>query len=221
MVPPPLPPPEHTDAPSTDGRHLRRDRNREAVVQALLGLYNDGILNPSTEEIAERSGVSARSLFRYFDDVDDLCQAAIIQQQQNVRPLLPIGATPDQPTEQKVQALVRQRAELFEAVESVALVSRLRAPFQLVVADRLTLGREFLRNQIAVLFAPELAAMPHTVAAGRLATADIAASFESWRLLRDDQHLPRAKAAAATADALFALFTAPASPAHAHDGDLR
>jgi AcrR family transcriptional regulator len=192
--------------PPADGRRLRRDRNREAVVRALLSLYNEGNLSPATEEIATRSGVSARSLFRYFDDVDDLCEAAIEQQQHDVRHLLPLDVTPDRPFAERVQAIVRQRGELFETIESVATVSRLRAPFQLVVADRLTQGRAFLRQQLAALFATELAAMPDDVAAMRLATADVATSFEAWRLLRDDQRLTRPKAAAAMTDALTLLF---------------
>ncbi len=196
--------------PPADGRRLRRDRNRDAVVRALLGLYNEGNLNPSTEEIAARSGVSARSLFRYFDDTDDLSAAAIAQQQDDVRHLVAVDATPDQPLADRIAVLVRQRGELFEAIESVATVSRLRAPFQLVVADKLTEGRSFLRKQVATLFAPELAAMPEAVAAARLSAADVATSFEAWRLLRDDQRLTRQKAAAATTEALTALFTAPA-----------
>lgn len=197
--------------PPADGRRLRRDRNRDAVVQALLALYNEGNLDPSTEEIAARSGVSARSLFRYFDDVDDLCSAAIATQQQAVRHLVPVDAGVDQPLDQRVAALVRQRADLFETIESVATVSRLRAPFQLVVAEGLTQGRAFLRNQVATLFAPELAAMPKPVAAARLAAADVLTSFESWRLLRDDQRLSLAAAARAMSDGLASLLTAPPS----------
>ena len=192
--------------PSADGRRLRRDRNRDAVVRALLSLYNDGNLNPSTEEIAARSGVSARSLFRYFDDVDDLCEAAIDQQQLDVLHLLPIDVSPDAPFATRVEALVRQRGELFETIESVGTVSRVRAPFQLMVADRLTKGRSFLRLQLATLFARELAAMPDEVATMRLAAADVVASFESWRLLRDDQRFSRPKAAVAMAEAITALF---------------
>jgi hypothetical protein len=101
---------------------------------------------------------------------------------------------------------VRQRGELFETIESVGTVSRVRAPFQLMVADRLTKGRSFLRLQLATLFARELAAMPDDVATMRLAAADVVASFESWRLLRDDQRFSRPKAAAATADAITMLF---------------
>ena len=47
-----------------DGRRLRRERNRDAVIEALLDLFGEGNLQPSTDEIAVRSGVSARSLFR-------------------------------------------------------------------------------------------------------------------------------------------------------------
>jgi AcrR family transcriptional regulator len=190
-----------------DGRRLRRDRNREAVVRALLALYNEGNLDPSTEEIAARSGVSARSLFRYFDDVDDLSSAAIQQQQDDVRHLLPIAATVDQPLAERIDALVRQRSELFETIESAATVSRLRAPFRLVVADRLTEGRAFLRQQISSLFAPELDVMPTAMAASRRATIDIVTSFESWRLLRDDQRLSLASASTAMRDAVGALLT--------------
>ena len=199
-----------TDGTATgDGRRLRRDRNRDAVVEALLALYSEGNLDPSTEEIAARSGVSARSLFRYFDDVDDLCSAAIAQQQENVLHLLPIDATPSDPLARRVEALVHQRAELFEAIESAATVSRLRAPFQLVVADRLTTGRAFLRDQLRTLFAAELATLPTSVAASRLAAADVVASFESWRLLRDDQRLSITAASQALRESLTILFTAP------------
>jgi hypothetical protein len=95
-------------------------------------------------------------------------------------------------------------------------VSRLRAPFQLVVADELTQGRAFLRLQLATLFAAELAALPAEVAVRRLAAADVAASFEAWRLLRDDQRLSRARASAAMADNLELLFSRPANPMETH-----
>lgn len=203
--------PSSLPEPPADGRRLRRDRNRDAVVRALLSLYNDGNLDPSTEEIATRSGVSARSLFRYFDDSDDLAAAAIAQQQADMLHLVTVDATPDQPLAERIVALVRQRGELFEAIESAATVSRLRAPFQLVVADKLTQGRSFLRAQVATLFAPELDAMPDAVADARLAAADLTTSFESWRLLRDDQRLTRPKASAAMTEVLTLLFTSPAA----------
>ena len=60
-----------------DGRHARRDRNRVAVVDAMLELFAAGNLAPSSDEIAEKAGLSPRSLFRYFDDLDDLVRVAL------------------------------------------------------------------------------------------------------------------------------------------------
>ncbi|HQZ33105.1 MAG TPA: TetR family transcriptional regulator, partial [Ilumatobacteraceae bacterium] len=69
-----------------DGRHARRDRNRLAVVDAMLLLYAAGNLEPSSDEIAERAGLSPRSLFRYFDDLDDLVRVAISRQYERLLP---------------------------------------------------------------------------------------------------------------------------------------
>ena len=55
-----------TDATQTDGRTARRDRNREAVLDAALALFTAGELEPTAAAVAERSGVSLRSVYRYW-----------------------------------------------------------------------------------------------------------------------------------------------------------
>ncbi len=192
--------------PTTDGRQLRRERNREAVVEALLDLYRQGNLRPGTEEIAARSGLSPRSLFRYFDDVDDLIRTAMRRQEERALPLVPIGADPDQPLADKVAAMVDQRFTLFDAVGNAAAVSRLRSPFHPVLAAELTRNRRYLRNQIRVLFAPELATMTGDAAADALAAADVLSSFESIQLLVHDQSLTPARARAVMARSLATVL---------------
>ena len=195
------------DSPAyTDGRNLRRDRNRETVVRALLDLYYEYNFEPSAEEIASRSGVSTRSIFRYFDDVDDLCRAAITLHQYESAHLIPIHSTPESNLDDKVQAVVNQRSELFETCAPIAIITRLRAPFQPVVDDLLDRVREMLRLQITTLFAPELAAMPTALLPLRVAAADIATSFETWWLLRNTNGFERAAAEAAVAHALHLVF---------------
>jgi AcrR family transcriptional regulator len=186
--------------PITDGRQLRRQRNREVVVEALLDLYRDGNLRPGAEDIAARSGLSPRSLFRYFDDVDDLTRKAMKRQEQRALHLLAVEARSDESLEDKVGALVAQRFRLFDAVGQAATVARLRAPFQAVLADQVRQNRAFLRAQIAELFAPELADLGAR-APGVLAAADVLTSFESCQLLLHDQGLsiPRARSAVTTA----------------------
>jgi AcrR family transcriptional regulator len=189
-----------------DGRQLRRQRNREAVVDALLDLYGDGKLRPSTEEIAARSGLSPRSLFRYFEDVDDLTRTAISRIEGLAATLVPIDADPESELPAKVQALVDQRFRLFGAVGNAAAVSRLRSPFQPILAERLKANRSLLRHQIKALFGPELARFGQAEAAQALAVADVLCSFEAHQLLLEDQLLSARQAKAAMGAGLVALF---------------
>jgi AcrR family transcriptional regulator len=200
---------DHMDVaspPKTDGRQLRRQRNREAVVDALLDLYRDGNLRPSTEEIAARSGLSPRSLFRYFDDVDDLTRTAILRIESQAVDLFPIDVEPTAELDTRAKALVDQRFTLFDTVGSAAAVSRLRSPFQPILADRLKRNRSLLRGQIESLFAPELTRMEGWDAGVAVAAADVLTSFESHQLLLRDQELPAGQAKEAMSSALVALL---------------
>ncbi len=191
---------------ATDGRQLRRQRNRQAVVEALLDLYRDGNLRPSTEEIAARSGLSPRSLFRYFEDVDGLTRSAILAQEARAMPLVTIEVGPEETTERKIAALVAQRFRLFDAVGNAAAVMRLRSPFNPLLADELSRNRRFLRTQVSSLFATELAAMETGRKTATLAAAYILTSFESYRLLVEDQSMTSPEASTVVADALGVLF---------------
>lgn len=144
-------------------------------------------------------------MFRYFDDVDALADAAITHQLLDVAHLLPISAAPaDSFAARVAAAAAHQRATLFEAIGSTGIVSRLKAPFNHVVAERLRENRASLRHQLAGLFATELATAP----AHRLAVLDVLTSFESWQLLRHDQGLSPAEAEAALGAAITELLEA-------------
>ena len=190
-----------------DGRRDRRDRNRETVVDAMLSLYRDGRLAPSSDEIAERAGLSPRSLFRYFDDIDDLVRTAIDRHLERVRPTWPLKIDPAEPVEQRIKSLVAQRLKMFDAMSFVGVISRIRAPFQPIVAEQLTEIRAFLRNQIRELLAPELELLDAATAANVLGAIDVLCSFESYQLLRLDQGFGRARAGAVMTDALTRLLS--------------
>ena len=178
-------------ASASDGRRLRREQNREAVIDALIELHREGHYQPNTAEIAERAGLSARSLFRYFDDVDDLNHAAIERQLGLARPLLDIAAGPEEATTAKIHALVEARARLFEAIGPGARAARVTVHRSAVVAAQLHESRSFLRHQIERLFSRELAGERAVL----LPAVDALCSFESYELLRRDQGLTRAETA--------------------------
>ncbi len=195
---------------TVDGRRLRRDRNRDAVVDAMLALYAEGQLAPSSEEIAARAGLSPRSLFRYFDDIDDLCRAAIARQHERVGPFVELQTDPSATLAERIAVVVDQRIRLFEAIGSVGEVSRLRAPFQPLIATELAASRAYLRRQLRRAFAAELDALDalgHDRGAAVLAAADVVTSFEAYQLLRHDQQLASARAADVLVEALTRLLT--------------
>jgi AcrR family transcriptional regulator len=189
-----------------DGRRVRREQNRAAVLDALADLYREGVYAPSAAEIAERAGLSSRSLFRYFDDVDDLNRATIDTQLTRARPLLDVGAVPEDPTATKVERLVEARLRLYEAIAPAARAARICAWRHPVMAGQVAASRSYLRHQLERLFAPELEALgPHRGPAA-LAAMDALCSFESTELLRQDQRLSRARAADALVQALGCLL---------------
>jgi AcrR family transcriptional regulator len=185
-----------------DGRRLRRTQNRTAVVDALVELFEEGVYQPSTGEIAERAGISPRSLFRYFEDVDDLHRAAIDVQLEQARPLLELQVDADAPTRTKIERLVNGRIRLFETIEPAARAGRVAAHRRPLVAATLDESRRYLRSQVRRLFAAEL----RGEGAELLPAVDALCSFETYELLRVHQGLSRAKTAAALVAALTRLL---------------
>lgn len=191
---------------TTDGRHARRERNRLMVVDAMLSLYGEGRLNPSSDEIAIRAGLSPRSLFRYFDDIDDLVRVAVARHYQRVLPNAALDTGVGAPLEQRIARLIEQRMRLFEVIGYVGVVARLRAPFQPRIATELAAARAHWRDQLRQIFAPELANLASPRAEAVLAAIDVLTSFEAAQLWRDDQGLSSQQMCAALEVALRALL---------------
>ncbi len=189
-----------------DGRHLRREQNREAVLDTLATLFAEGDYQPGTNEIARRAGISPRSLFRYFDDVDDLHRAAIERQLAAARPLLELPVDPSAPTAEKVERVVDARMRLYGTVGGAGRAARIAAHRSPVVAAQLRDARAYLRGQLATLFAVELSRPGRT---GLLPALDALCSFETHELLRFDQKLSRPATRAALVAALTTLVAPP------------
>ncbi len=198
-----------TEATAVDGRRAGRERNRDAVADALLDFYQEGIISPGAQDVADRSGVSRRSLFRYFDDMDELCRVAIDRQNARVSHLFEIEGLGEGPLAARIDGIVRQRTQLFETIAPVARIARLRAPFQPIIAEELARNATLLRAQLARQFARELDALSPAARSETLAAADVVASFESFDLLRRAQSLLLDDVAGAMRRGLAALLATP------------
>jgi TetR/AcrR family transcriptional regulator of autoinduction and epiphytic fitness len=190
-------------ATSLDGRRLRRQNNREAVLEALLELFAEGMFEPNANDIADRAGISARSLFRYFTDVADLSRAAIEHELAKARLVEP-RIEPAEPTATKIDKIIDARVQRFEAIAPAARAARISEHRNPVVAEQLHTSRAHLRNQLRRAFAPELARNDSAM----LPAIDALCSFETYDLMRNEHGLSRAKTTAALTNALTALLDA-------------
>jgi AcrR family transcriptional regulator len=187
------PAPAH-DAPAPrDGRNARAERTRLAVVQAMLDLIEDGDLQPSAARIAGRAGVSLRSVFQHFDDMESLlATVAELQLARAFSDARPVSA--DLPLPQRIKAFVAQRARLLERISPVRRAALLSEPFSPAVAARLAWVRRRGRRDAEQVFAPELARRAVADRRDAVDALTVACSWSTWEALRAHQGLSPARA---------------------------
>ena len=143
-------------ADSVDGRTMRRQRNRTAVIAALLDMVREGDLHPGAAEIAERAGVSHRSVFRYFDDLDDLVRTTIDQAFHDAEPISRIPDLGTGTLDERVAAMIDARVALYERVDGPMQLARMRSYTIPSIDDEIASIAEQFRGQLHDHFAPEL-----------------------------------------------------------------
>jgi len=102
---------------AVDGRQSRTLRSRRAICEACLDLVQEGQLQPSADQIAERAGVSRRSVFNHFADLGELYDAVVDAGLQRCAPLLE-EIPPDTPVAARVERLVAVRSRFLEATSA-------------------------------------------------------------------------------------------------------
>ena len=55
-----------------DGRLERSKKSRDHIIQAVRELIDEGILIPTAQQVAETAGVGIRTVFRHFNDMENL-----------------------------------------------------------------------------------------------------------------------------------------------------
>ena len=148
-------------ADSADGRTMRRNRNRTAVITALLEMVREGDLHPGAAEIAERAGVSHRSIFRYFDDLDDLVRTTIDQAFRDAAPISSIPELADGTLDERIANLVDARLALYAHVDGPIQLARMRSYSIPSIDDEIASIVEHFREQLHQHFAPELSGIDH------------------------------------------------------------
>jgi AcrR family transcriptional regulator len=182
-----------------DGRVRRRERNREAIVAALGEILGAGNLEPTAEQVADRAGVQARTLFRHFPDMASLHAELSSRLRAELLPLFAAVPTTGAPAE-RARLLVAARAAAFERIAPFKRAGNaLRWRLRFLQEHHARLVRDLRRHLVHVL--PELAGEEAALAAFELAT-----SFEAWDRLRSDQRLGHERAREAMEYAALAVL---------------
>ena len=190
-----------------DGRTVRAERTRQALVDALLGLLDAGELRPTAAAIAERAGVSERSLFQHFPDREALFEAVARQQYERVMPTLrPVDAS--LPLSERIDEFTRQRARLYEMIGGVRRAALLIEHESPAVAGWLTTARRAKAAEAERVFRRELEAIPADEREPVRAALTVVCAWPAWESWRTHQRLGVSRARAAMAAAIGALLGA-------------
>src|SRR4051812_6648647 len=101
------------DGVAGDGRAARSVRTRRAIVDAMRALHHEGDLRPTAPRVAERAGVSVRTVWQHCDARETLLFEAARRALEIAQTLVtPIALS--LPTTERVAALAEQRARMFE-----------------------------------------------------------------------------------------------------------
>lgn len=199
----------HAEQPADwpgDGRAARSERTRRAIVDAMRALHHEGDLRPTAPRIAERAGVSVRTVWQHFDDLETLLVEAGRRDLEIARGFAePIDPTLS--TAERVQALVEQRAKMFEEMAPPWRAARVHVPFSAQLQSNRDTLMDLGREQVAALFAAELSAAQDPQAL--LDALHVASSWSAWESLRSEVHLDVDRAKQALRLWLSKLFVTP------------
>jgi AcrR family transcriptional regulator len=178
---------------TVDGRAARAARTREAIADAVLSLLEEGNLQPTAHQVAERAQVSLRSVFQHFADMESL--HASVAERQTAIVLSQARYVPDDgPLAERIELLVAERARLHELITPVRRAGLLREPFSPAIAERLGWIRDQARSEVSKVFSQELDRVPPPDRRLLLEVLSVATSWTMWEALRRHQGLSRQQA---------------------------
>lgn len=171
------------DPATADGRHLRSERSRQRIIEAIIELVREGVLEPTAEQVSARAGVAMRTVFRHFKDMESLYREIARRMLAHAQS---IGFSDIQADswQETLHNLVDRRARIYEELMPMRLsgdVLRHRSAFLQKDHDRfVALLRDSLRE-----------VLPRAVARRKASfeALDLLLGFEAWIRLRRVQKL--------------------------------
>lgn len=196
---------------NVDGRHARRQRSREAVIDAVFDLVAEGKIPPTVDDVADRAGVSVSSVFRNFDGLNDMQRRALEEFQPRFAPLFEVEDA-DGAQAERIRSHVRARVELCEVAGGLMRIGRARALDHEPLVEGTADLRARFADQTRQRFATEINQFTPAEAANLTALIDATTSPEAFDVMSAAHaRTPRqiAKTWTTALDVLLAQWTRP------------
>ncbi len=172
-----------TDTITTDGRVLRRTRNRDHVLEAVIEIFEEGDIDPSMDSIAARAGVSNRSIYRYFDDRDHLIRASMNYAMSIVAPELTLEGVGVGSFDQRIEAFVDHRLRLYHRLAPITRAAQVAAVSEPIVNEEFKASRRVLRQTFIDHFAEEFGSLSPGLRSQAVIAAELAFQFDAFEYL--------------------------------------
>ncbi len=174
-----------------DGRRARGLRTRDAIISALLDLVSGGDVAPTAQRIADRAGVSVRSVYQHFADVEGLYADAAERTYQWARETAKTIDT-SLPAARRVDVYVEDRTGILESLLEFHRAVRLMEPSSDRIRGYRLAMEKWEKDRVGKVFAPELRAMDSPERSAAHAAVDVLSSADSWDHLRRNGQSARA-----------------------------
>jgi AcrR family transcriptional regulator len=172
----------------TDGRLMRSERTRQALIKAYLDLLREKQQPPTAPEIAKRAGCSSRSVFERFSDLLTLSLAAADYAFEQA---MTQAAVPniDAHLRTRLKSQVEARAAICERWLPLwrALLRNQGESEEL--AMRIKHIRATMVGRIELMYQPELSILPEAERSRLIVAMGILMDFESWGWMREGDGL--------------------------------
>lgn len=193
---------------SVDGRVARRQRNVDAVLDVVIEMFAEDSLFPSMEQVAQRSGLSLRSLYRYFADPEALHEAAVRHHRERIEPIAHLTAIGQGPLDHRIRAFVEMRMAVYEEAAAAYRATVHNSGRNSRVRGQLARARDDLRMQLERQFAPELRELRAADRDAVTAVGDVLTQLDAIDTLRRHRQMSVAETATALRAGLAAVLGA-------------
>jgi len=193
--------PAEESAAVPDGRRLRSERSRQAIMDAALGLLEEDVLVPTAQLVSDRAGVGIRSFFRHFPDMAALFAAIDEQSRESVEALF-MGGDRDGTLEERILHAVERHAEGYENQKNSIKSAAAQSWRYEILRKNYARYQRGLRKDLDD-WLPELKSLTRV----KREAVDAVASAEMWLRLREQQGLSKKHAIEVIVDMLARLVS--------------